>query len=77
MRALLQAAAEEVAREHPDGIDFLIVNAGVIDSQHKSAIDTCVEFTSHGVVRAKQGERPISATVQGARIVLVLGMLRH
>ena len=36
----MQAAAEEVAREHPDGIDFLIVNAGVIDPQHKSAIDT-------------------------------------
>ena len=36
-----QAAAEEVAREHPDGIDFLIVNAGIVNSQHKNAINTC------------------------------------
>ena len=35
-----QAAAEDVAREHSDGIDFLIVNAGVVDSQHKSGIAT-------------------------------------
>ena len=39
---VVQAAAEEVAREHPDGIDFLIVNAAVSDSQHKSGIATCV-----------------------------------
>ena len=36
----LQAAAEDVAKEHPDGIDFLIVNAAVADSQHKSGIST-------------------------------------
>ena len=36
----VQAAAEEVAREHPDGIDFLIVNAGVVDPKHKSGIAT-------------------------------------
>ena len=35
-----QAAAEEVAREHPNGVDFLIVNAGVVDPKHKTAIDT-------------------------------------
>jgi hypothetical protein len=36
-----QAAAEAVELAHPDGIDFLIINAGVADSQHKSGIETC------------------------------------
>ena len=36
-----QAAAEAVAREHPEGIDFLIVNAAIVDAQHKSGIETC------------------------------------
>ena len=40
----MQAAAEEVAREHPEGIDFLIVNAGVVDCKHKSAIETCAVY---------------------------------
>ena len=28
-------------REHPDGIDFLIVNAAIADAEHKSGIETC------------------------------------
>ena len=36
-----QAAAEEVARAHPIGIDFLIVNAAIVDAEHKSGIETC------------------------------------
>jgi len=30
-----------VAREHPDGSDFLAVNAGIADVEHKSGIETC------------------------------------
>ena len=36
-----QAAAEAVDREHPDGIDFLIVNAAVADAEHKTGIESC------------------------------------
>jgi len=38
---LIQAAAEETARQHPGGIDFLVVLAGIVDSKHKGAIETC------------------------------------
>ncbi len=35
-----QAAAEEVSREHPGGIDFLIVNAA-ISGAYTIGIETC------------------------------------
>ncbi len=35
-----QAAAEAVELEHPDGIDFLVVNAAIADAEHKSGIET-------------------------------------
>ena len=30
-----------MACEHPGGIDFLIVNAAIVDAEHKSGIETC------------------------------------
>ena len=38
-----------MARAHPEGIDFLIVNAAISDAQHKSGIETCasVALTLH------------------------------
>ena len=38
-----QAAAEEVAAEHPDGIDFLIVNAAIAGA-YSVGIETCGIF---------------------------------
>ncbi len=36
-----QAAAEAVEREHPDGVDFLIMNAAIADAEHKTGIESC------------------------------------
>ena len=36
-------------RGHPDGIDYLIANAGIADSHHKSAIETCALLSARYV----------------------------
>ncbi len=44
---LAQTAAEETARQHPGGIDFLVVLAGIVDSKHKGAIETCAAMATY------------------------------